>query len=207
MLRLILVRHGRTAWNVLGRVQGGGPLDDVGRAQVSALAERLSREPISAVYSSPAARARETAGAIAERLGLPVRRSTLLRDLSYGRFAGALLTDVEARYPGLLERWRASPHTVRFEGGESIAELRGRIVRFIARTHERHDGETVLAATHDSPVRVAASLALGLDDAQHTQERLRTQMASVTELRVDGQSMELTVHNEVGHLQGIDGGL
>ena len=94
---------------------------------------------------------------------------------------------------------------MRFEGGESIEELRARIARFIARTAQRHDGETVLAATHDSPVRVAASLALGLDDSQHTQERLRTQLASVTELSVDGALMTLPVHNEVGHLRGIDG--
>ena len=205
MLRLILVRHGRTAWNVLGRVQGGGALDDIGRAQASALAERMSGERISVVYSSPARRARETASVVAERLGLSVRRSMLLRDLNYGRFAGALLADVKAREPGLLERWRASPHTVRFEGGESIGELRARIARFIARTAHLHDGATVLAATHDSPVRVAASLALGLDDSQHTQERLRTRLASVTELHVDGEVMALTVHNEVGHLRGIDG--
>ena len=206
MLRLILVRHGRTAWNLLGRVQGGGVLDDVGRAQVSALAERLSGERISVVYSSPALRARQTASAVAERLGLPVRRAMLLRDLNYGKLAGALVADVEAREPGLLDRWRASPHIVRFEGGESIGELRARIARFIARTAQQHDGETVLAATHDSPVRVAASLALGLDDSQHTQERLRTRLASVTELHVDGGHMALPVHNEVGHLQGIDGG-
>ena len=205
MLRLILVRHGRTAWNLLGRVQGGGALDDVGRAQVSALAERLSGERISVVYSSPALRARQTASAVAERLGLPVRRAMLLRDLHYGKLAGALVADVEAREPGLLARWRASPHTVRFEGGESVPELRTRIARFIARTAQQHDGATVLAATHDSPVRVAASLALGLDDSQHTQEHLRTRLASVTELSVDGETITLPVHNDVGHLRGIDG--
>ena len=191
---------------MLGRVQGGGALDDVGREQAAALAERLSGERISVVYSSPALRARQTASAVAERLGLPVRRAMLLRDLSYGKLAGALVADVEAREPGLLERWRASPHTVRFEGGESVPELRARIARFIARTAERHDGATVLAATHDSPVRVAASLALGLDDSQHTQARLRTRLASITELSIDGGLIALPVHNDVGHLQGIDGG-
>ena len=70
-----------------------------------------------------------------------------------------------------------------------------------------YDGATVLAATHDSPVRVAASLALGLDDSQHTQERLRTLLASITELTVDGGRLALPVHNDVGHLQGVDGGL
>ena len=61
MLRLILARHGRTSWNVQGRVQGGGGLDEVGRAQVAALTQRLAAEPITAVYASPAWRARQTA--------------------------------------------------------------------------------------------------------------------------------------------------
>ena len=55
-------------------------------------------------------------------------------------------------------------------------------------------------------MRVAASRARGLDDSQHTQERLRTRLASITELSVDGGVIALPVHNDVGHLQGIDDG-
>lgn len=205
MLRLIFVRHARTHLNVVGGVQGGGPLDEVGRAQALALAERLAGEHISAVYSSPALRARQTAGPLAGRLGLPVRRSVLLRDLDYGRFAGALRADVMRDAPGLLERWRASPHTVGFEGGDSLADMRSRITRFISRAARVHAGATVLASTHDSPVRVAVSLALGLDDSQHTRPGLRTPLASVSVLEVDGEAVELTLHNDVGHLRGIDG--
>ena len=69
MLRFLFVRHGRTPWNVQGRVQGGGGLDEVGRAQAVALGERLSSEPISAIYASPALRARQTATAVARRHG------------------------------------------------------------------------------------------------------------------------------------------
>ena len=205
MLRLIFVRHARTRGNVVGAVQGRGPLDEVGRAQAMALAERLAGEHISAVYSSPALRARQTAEAVAGRLGLPVRRSMLLRDLNYGRFAGALRADVMRDAPGLLERWRASPHAVRFDGGDTIADLRTRITRFIARAARAHAGTTVLAATHDSPVRVAASLALGLDDSQHTRPDLRAPLASVTVLEIDGEAVELALHNDVAHLRGIDG--
>ena len=128
----------------------------------------------------------------------------LLRDLNYGRFAGALRADVMRDAPGLLERWRASPHTVRFDGGDTIADLRTRIARFIARAARAHADATVLASTHDSPVRVAASLALGLDDSQHTRPGLRAPFASVTVLEVDGEALELPLHNDVAHLRGID---
>jgi broad specificity phosphatase PhoE len=105
----------------------------------------------------------------------------------------------------LIQRWRANPAAVVFEGGESLASLRERITRFIAEMAKAHDGATVLAATHDSPVRVAASLALGLEDSQHTQEHLQTPLASVTVLEVDGARLTLAVHKEAGHLKGIDG--
>ncbi len=205
MLRLIFVRHGRTPWNVEGRVQGGGGLDEVGRAQAAALAERLSTLPIAAVYASPALRARQTAQAVARRHRLPVRQRSLLRDLDYGRYAGALLSDVERLDPGLIDRWRAAPDKVVFEGGESLAELRGRITKFIDETAREHADATVVAATHDSPVRVVASLALGIDDSQHTREHLRTPLASVTLLEVDGEKLTLALHTDASHLKGIDG--
>ena len=205
MLRMIFVRHGRTPWNVQGRVQGGGALDEVGRAQAVALGERLRSEPIDAIYASPALRARQTAQATARRLGLPVRQRSLLRDLDYGHYAGALVSDLRRQSPGLLERWREHPDTVSFEGGESLAELRKRILRFIADVARDHDGATVLAATHDSPVRVAVSLALDIDDSQHNREDLRVPLASVTVLNVGSGGLELVTRNDVEHLRGIDG--
>jgi probable phosphoglycerate mutase len=203
MLRFLFVRHGRTPWNVQGRVQGGGGLDEVGRAQAVALGERLSSEPISAIYASPALRARQTATAVARRHGLKVRQRSLLRDMDYGKIAGALLSDAEARYPGLVKRWRTRPDTVQFEGGDSLDDLRRRIQRFIRETVTAHGSGTVLAATHDSPVRVAASLALGIDDSHHMQPEMRVPLASLTVLEVDGGLMHLALRHDEAHLEGI----
>jgi broad specificity phosphatase PhoE len=188
---------------VQGRVQGGGSLDEVGRAQAVALAERLSTQPFDAIYASPALRARQTARAVARSHHLQVRQRGLLRDLDYGKYAGALLKDVD---PVLVQRWRDHPDTVQFEGGERLADLRGRIHRFIEEAAADHPRGTVLAATHDSPVRVAASLALGIDDSQHNWESLITPLASVTVLEVDGQSLRLETHKDASHLVGVGDG-
>ena len=204
MLRLILARHGRTSWNVQGRVQGGGGLDDVGRAQVAALAERLAAEPIAAVYASPAWRARQTAQPLAVALGLPVRRRRLLRDLDYGRYAGAFVADVMREAPELFHRWRTEPHTVTFDGGENLAALRARIERFVREMAQAHPDSTVFAATHDSPVRMAVSIARGLPDSSHREEWIKTRYASVTTLEVDEGEMRLALHNDVSHLAGIE---
>ena len=204
MLRLILVRHGRTSWNVQGRVQGGGGLDEVGRAQVAALTQRLAAEPIAAVYASPAWRARQTAQPLADALGLPVRRRSLLRDMDYGRYAGAFVADVMRDDPNLLHRWRTEPQNVTFDGGENLAALRGRIERFIRDMAEAHPEGTVFAATHDSPVRMAVAIAHGLPDSSHRDEWIKTSYASLTALEVEDGAVRLASHNDVAHLAGIE---
>ena len=204
MLRLILVRHGRTSWNVQGRVQGGGGLDEVGRAQVAALTQRLVDEPITAVYASPAWRTRQTAQPLADALGLRLRRRRLLRDLDYGRYAGAFVADVMREAPDLFHRWRTEPHTVTFDGGENLAALRVRIERFIRDMAAAHPAGTVFTATHDSPVRMAVSIAHGLPDSSHREEWIKTAYASMTTLEVEDGEVRIASHNDVAHLAGLE---
>lgn len=200
MLRVYFVRHGQTDWNVQGRVQGGGALDAVGAAQAIAVGARLAREHITAVYGSPAARAQQTARAIARPHHLPVRRTRLLRDLDYGDYAGALLRDAQRTDPGLWEHWRRAPNEVRFPHGDSLADLRRRVLAFVARLRREHRNGTVVAATHDSPVRTLACIVRGLDDAHHNDAALKTSLASLTLLVVDGGRWTLATHNDVSHL-------
>lgn len=67
-MRLILVRHGESEWNKIGRYQGqeDAPLSELGQQQAQALAQRLKREKLDVIYASPLQRANNTARAIAE---------------------------------------------------------------------------------------------------------------------------------------------
>ena len=206
MLRLFFVRHARTSWNAQGRVQGGGGLDEVGRAQAAALGEHLRTQRFDAIYTSPALRARQTARAVARHHDMRVSQRHLLQDLDYGKLAGALLEDVRREQPELVERWSTHPHLVQFEGGESLADLRRRICGFVDQVTRSHSTGTVLVATHDSPVRMITSLARGLDDSHHNDPDLRTSLASVTILEAGRGSITLRDHNDVRHLRGIDDG-
>ena len=200
---LYFVRHGRTQWNVEGRVQGGGNLDEVGVAQVCALARRLASHQFEAVYASPLPRTRQTAAIVAGALGLPVRLHFLLRDLDYGETAGMLTTELRAQYPDLWERLRTAPETVEFPGRESLGALRRRMDRFMREAATRHSGD-VLVVTHDSPVRVVASIAKGLGDVEHGRPDLVTRLASLTVATwVDG-AVSLEVHGDVAHLEEVD---
>jgi broad specificity phosphatase PhoE len=137
---LLLVRHGETDWNAEGRLQGhtDRPLNDHGRRQANALAERLAgEEPIAAIYASDLARARETAEIVGGRLGLPVVVDADLREKNWGNWEG--LTGDE----------RAAIEFV----GESTDEHRERVMRAVRRIVERHPGQRIVVVTHGGSLR------------------------------------------------------
>lgn len=97
---LFLVRHGRTELNAAGRLRGriDVGLDNVGRAEAAALADRFRGVPIALVAASPLARATDTAAAIAHAAGAPQRIEEALIDRDYGEWAGQTRAEVEARW-------------------------------------------------------------------------------------------------------------
>ena len=144
---ILLARHGETDWNLERRVQGhtDRPLNATGLAQAEALAELLSSEPLVAVYASDLVRARETAEAVAQRLGLEVVVDAGLREKHFGTWEG--LTDVEIR-----ERFpEALPGT--FGDGETTEAVAERAVAAYERIRARHPGGAVLIVTHGGALR------------------------------------------------------
>ena len=124
MIHIILIRHGKTAWNAAegqderfrGRLDV--PLAEEGVAQAHLTADRLARWPLAAVYSSPLQRALRTAEIIAAPHRLAVRPLPGLTSMSYGRWAGQLHSDVAQRWPDQYGAWRRDPFTARIPGGE-----------------------------------------------------------------------------------------
>src|SRR5258706_9699855 len=149
--RLVLIRHGETEWNRAGRIQGyhaDSALTATGREQVRALAVRLAREGIDALYSSDAGRTRETADPIAVATRLPVVYETALRERNYGVFEGHSFTGIESAFPEEFEKFRTrDPHYVPPEG-ESAAQFRDRVVTALETAAGRTRGWRVAAVTH-----------------------------------------------------------
>ena len=148
MTTLLLVRHGETDWNAVGRLQGhtDRPLSDYGRRQARRLAEELADEKLEAIYSSDLVRARETAEIVGERLGLEVVLDPDLREKDWGTWEG--LTSVER-------------DCVEFVG-ESTEAHQERILRALRRISERHPGAgRVLVVTHGGSMRRVQTTALG----------------------------------------------
>jgi probable phosphoglycerate mutase len=132
---VIFARHGRTAWNRDGRYQGRSdpPLASDGEIDAHDLARTLGAEPISRIICSPLLRASRTAAIVADRLGdAPISHDARLVEIAYGDWEGLTQAEIKARWPEDMRLWKRSPSTMRFPGGESLAQARARLVSFLS---------------------------------------------------------------------------
>jgi alpha-ribazole phosphatase len=164
--RLLLVRHAATDASFAGRCHGrlDVGLSPEGTRQADALAAALADVPLAAVYSSPLARAVETAAPLAAARGLETVRDERLCELDFGELEGLSYEEISTTHPELFRAWMESPTSVRFPGGEGYADLRARVLPAFAELRERHDGEAVAVVAHGGVVRVVLADALGLED-------------------------------------------
>jgi broad specificity phosphatase PhoE len=133
LTELLLCRHGRTEWNVLGRYQGQTdvPLNAEGREQARRLALELSELSIDSVYSSDLSRSVDTAEAIARLHNLPVLQDSRLREINQGRWEGQTVAEIRRADAALLDLWQAAPREVTLPGGESLADVRERAMAVV----------------------------------------------------------------------------
>jgi broad specificity phosphatase PhoE len=160
---LLLVRHGRTAWNRDGRLVGRTDvaLDDVGEAQAGRVGARLG--PVAELRTSPLSRARVTAELLGAGVG-PVVDDAFV-ELDYGSSEGLTLDAVD---PAHWARVREDAET-RWPGGESLADVQARVAVACAALFSRdghgarRDDGDVVVVSHVSPIKAAVCWALGAD--------------------------------------------
>lgn len=203
MMRLILVRHGQTVLNVEHRYQGqiDVPLDEIGQKQARRLAGRLQHEPLARIIAADLTRAMQTAQAVAEPHGLPVEADPRLREMAFGEWEGFTFDEVKARWPTQVAEWLRDPLNVAPPGGETGAQVAGRVRSFVDDLLRTENGQTVLIVSHGGPLRIWLCLALGLSPADHWHFNL--DLASISHLAVyDGQTI-LTILNDTHHCKDI----
>lgn len=170
MKRLLLVRHGETAWNRDDRIQGWAQvsLTDRGRHQATATAAYLAdREPdVDAVISSDLPRAAETASILHSRAypETPLREEAGWRERDFGVFQGYDSAEFFTEYPeyAVIENGRAAAENTP-EKGESYLEFRDRIRSEWSALTDRIDGDTVVLVVHGGVIRVIVAMIEGLD--------------------------------------------
>lgn len=148
--RLLVIRHGETAWNRDTRIQGHTdiPLNDRGRQQAVLAARALTDEGICAVYSSDLSRAAETAQAIAHATDLPLTFSEGLRERHFGVLEGLTHDEIARQWPEASRRWRGRDPAFGPEGGETLQAFSDRVLAEAARLASSHRGETIVLVAH-----------------------------------------------------------
>lgn len=200
---LYLVRHGETESNrnslALGRADV--PLNERGLAQAERLGDALATEPMSAVYSSPLARAEQTAHAVATRHDLSVQVKPSLIEMDIGEADGLTFPEVRERFPGLLEAWvsDAGPEHP-MPGGERLTDVQKRAWECVQSLATVHPDDTICAVTHNFVILTVLATALGIDLSGF--RRLRHSVAAVSVLDVGLSRVRVKRMNDTCHLQG-----
>ncbi|HKY63575.1 MAG TPA: histidine phosphatase family protein [bacterium] len=162
MLRLLLVRHGETEWNLIRRIMGRQEisLNDTGRAQSLSLRESLASFAVDAIYSSPVCRARETAAILCEGRGLEPVFDERLVEINYGDWVGMTFEEVRnlPDYTPYFERLE----TPVAPNGETLYQVRDRAMGWVEDLRRRHPDATVVAVSHADWIKCLLMEFLGI---------------------------------------------
>ena len=206
MGEVLLIRHGETKWNreVIWRGRADVPLGERGREQARLLAEAWAKRPIAAVYSSPLARAWDTAAPLAAAAGVSVEIDERLVDMGFGEWEGQPQADVQARWPDFYQTWRSRPGQFRAPGGESLAEVAGRASAALEEITSQHAEQTVALVSHRVVCKLLLCAALGAGEAGFWRIWLDT--ASVSRLERQAEGWVVRGVNDTQHLRALGAG-
>ena len=157
----LLLRHGQTPMSVQKRYAGlcDVPLTEIGVQQAAAAGKRLTSVGLTAIVTSPLARAVRTAEEVAAATGAPVEADEGFRETDFGAWDGLTFAEVRERWPAEMAAWLADP-AVAPPGGESFAGVSSRVEGALRRVLAGHQGRTVLIVSHVTPIKTLVAAAL-----------------------------------------------
>lgn len=201
----VLLRHGETPLTPQKRFSGSGGTDpalsDIGREQAERAAEALARRgTIQHILASPLTRTRQTAAAVAERLGIEVTVEDGLIETDFGAWEGLTFGEVRERYPDDLTKWLADPEAEPTGGGESFAATATRIAATRDKLVAAYAGRTVLLVTHVTPIKTFVRLALGAPPESLFRMELSAASLSAVAYYADGNA-SVRLLNDTSHLR------
>ncbi len=203
-MRIILVRHGTTAWNEQGKYQGviDEHLSDKGRQEAERAAERLQSENIKAVYASYLSRARETAEIIARPHGLEVVVIPEVGEIDFGHWEGLTARQIIDKFGEDTYRvWMEDPENAVIAGGERMTDFSDRVYGGFTRVVEAHPEDTVVMVTHGGALMALCCRLENQDLSCY--RRYIHQNAAISVVELEGTSIKLKELNSKEHLLNI----
>lgn len=205
MTRIIIIRHGQTAWNEgeseKFRGRADVELDQRGVSQAKATAARIAQWGINTIYSSPLKRALGTAEILAGNLKLPVQPLEGLLDIDYGRWQGLSLKEAAADDKQLYDLWLKSPHMITFPQGENLEQVQKRVIAAIETLLPKHPEQTIVLVSHKVVCKVLLCHFLGLDTSHFWQVQQDTCAINLVEFSED--TLVVALLNDTCHLMEL----
>jgi probable phosphoglycerate mutase len=194
--RLILIRHGETAFTSEKRYSGRGdvPLTELGRAQAAAVARRAVAMGAEVVYTSPLSRCAD----LAALMGVPVNVEKDLIECDFGAWEGMTFAEVRQQFAAELGEWLAST-SVAPPDGESFQHVAKRVRRGVARVRQEAEGKTVAVVSHVSPIKLILRDALAAGDALLHRLYLDAAGLSIVDIYPD-EGVAVRLVNDTSHL-------
>jgi len=153
LITVDLLRHGELEGGVKYRGRVDDPLTVAGRGAMDGVWTEVKPE-IDLIISSPLSRCYIPATEWAKEAGIESVSDERIAEMHYGDWEGLTTDEIMARYPGVLEKWRADPESVQVPNGESVLQLQDRIAAFWSDMCEAHDGKHLLLVAHSGSLRM-----------------------------------------------------
>jgi len=204
LTKIILVRHGHVEGIHPPRFRGREdlPLTERGKAEALAVARRISeRWRPACVYTSPLSRCVLTGAAIASACKVQSQSIEELNDIDYGSWKMKTFAEMQATQGELYASWFATPHLVRFPGGDSLQELASRAADALRIALERHPNQTVVMVAHDAVNR--ALLVQLADLPLSSYWRLVQEPCCINEIDIAANRIQVRGINDTSHLDGL----
>jgi alpha-ribazole phosphatase len=213
MTKIIMIRHGQTAWNADGRFMGqlDIPLDETGLWQAETVARRLHSVRPDAFYASDLLRAWQTAQAIHLAMSADASDGAVpaiipeprLREMNFGDWQGLTYAEIQTRYPEGVKDWEADLQSFCPPGGESLAQMARRTKEALEDILARHADQTVLVVAHGGSLQTLITLATGQTADKMWLFPLKN--TSVSEIEFYASGSLITLLNDTCHLAQPDG--
>ena len=200
-MKFLLVRHGETEWNKLGRFQGQQDiaLNELGLAQARETAQELAALKPTALYSSPLYRTMQVAEEISRAVGLTVIKEEGFKELRLGDLEGVTGQEMQKRWPQVHAAWRNKPATVVMPNGESLAQLQARAWGALLKLEKyQEESDLVVVVSHNFAIRCIVAKLLGMPLAHF--HRMSLSLSSICTLESNKRSRRLVCYNSTCHL-------
>lgn len=200
MMKLFLIRHGQTDWNLLGKYQGQTdiPLSDEGMRQTALLVQHFPADTLDVVYTSDLQRAWMTAAPLAEKFSAPIHAEEALRELHFGAWEGLTYQEIAEGWPQEVDNLFGAPEKLQIPEGETFLALQQRAMAKIREIRAANEGKHVAVVAHGAITKAILTALLHIP--LHYVWTLRQDNTAVNILRFDETFVSVELLNGTAHL-------